>query len=58
MNLEEMGPLMYRQEYCCEFAEPEDQVFSYDEIEAVFGKGASPLDMESVPEAEALAGLL
>jgi hypothetical protein len=58
MNLEEMGPLMYRQEYCCEFVEPEDQVFSYDEIDALFRAGAEPLDMESVPEAEGLAGLL
>jgi hypothetical protein len=57
MNLEEMGPLMYRQEYCCEFVEPEDQVFSYDEIEALFGAAAEPLDMGSIPVAEGLAGL-
>jgi hypothetical protein len=38
--------------------EPEDQVFSYDEIEALFSAGAAPLDMESVPEAEGLAGML
>lgn len=36
-NLEEMGILMYRQEYLCEYVEPEDQVFSYDEIERAFG---------------------
>jgi hypothetical protein len=36
MNLEEMGPLMYRQEYCCEFVEPDEQVFGYDEVSNVF----------------------
>lgn len=43
-NLEEMGPLMYRQEYCCEFVEPEDQVFNYDDIAAAFENKAKPLD--------------
>lgn len=43
-NLEEMGPLMYRQEYCCEFVEPEDQVFNYDDIAAAFENKAKPMD--------------
>lgn len=43
-NLEEMGALMYRQEYLCEYVEPEDQVFSYEEIETAFGKGVQPLE--------------
>jgi hypothetical protein len=51
-NLEEMGPLMYRQEYCCEFVEPEDQVFGYDEIEAAFAGAAAGFDMDSIPEVE------
>lgn len=42
-NLEEMGALMYRQEYLCEYVEPEDQVFSYDEIERAFGHSIAPL---------------
>lgn len=42
-NLEEMGTLMYRQEYLCEYVEPEDQVFSYDEIERAFRPGLAPL---------------
>ncbi len=28
-----MGADMYRQEYLCEFFEPDEQVFSYDEID-------------------------
>jgi len=37
-NLEQMGPLMYRQEYMAEFVEPEDQVFDYDDVEFAFGQ--------------------
>jgi hypothetical protein len=51
-NLEEMGPMMYRQEYGCEFVEPEDQVFGYDEIEAAFGGTMAGFDMDSIPEVE------
>lgn len=40
-NLGEMGHLMYRQEYCVEFVEPEDQVFGYDEIERLTAGGAA-----------------
>jgi hypothetical protein len=46
MNLEEMGPLMYRQEYCCEFVEPEDQVFNYEDVEKMFQQQAAPLELE------------
>jgi hypothetical protein len=57
MNLEEMGPLMYRQEYGTEFVEPEDQVFSYEEIEAMFGHQVHPLMMtDHIPEAQPLEG--
>lgn len=42
-NLEEMGVLMYRQEYLCEYVEPEDQVFGYDEIERAFNGKIQPL---------------
>jgi hypothetical protein len=42
-NLEEMGERLYRQEYCCEFVEPEDQVFSYDQIERAFVDDIRPL---------------
>jgi hypothetical protein len=57
MNLEEMGPLMYRQEYLCEFVEPDDQVFGYDEIERAFTAGVEPLPLFAVGETEGLAGL-
>lgn len=56
MNLEEMGPLMYRQEYCCEFVEPDDQVFGYDEIAAAFSSQAKPLAID-VGVAHGLVGL-
>jgi hypothetical protein len=56
MNLEEMGPLMYRQEYCCEFVEPEDQVFAYEDIEAAFNAPAEALDLNVLAETDGLAG--
>ena len=52
-NLGEMGPLMYRQEYCVEFVEPEDQVFGYDEIERMMNNQIEPLDF-GIGEAESL----
>jgi hypothetical protein len=54
MNLEEMAPLMYRQEYCCEFVEPEDQVFSYDDIAAMAEREVTPLDVFPEREVEPL----
>lgn len=40
-NLLEMGSLMYRQEYCCEFVETIDTVFSYEEIARMFNNQIS-----------------
>lgn len=34
--LRRMGKMRYEQEFCCQFVEPEDQVFSYSDIEAMF----------------------
>lgn len=34
--LRRMGKMRYEQEFCCQFVEPEDQVFSYQDIEAMF----------------------
>jgi hypothetical protein len=54
-NLTEMGMRMYRQEYRCEFIEPEDQVFSYEEIERMTrGACAAPLNFDEVGAAEAM----
>jgi hypothetical protein len=53
-NLGEMGPLMYRQEYGVEFVEPEDQVFSYDDIERMMGGKIEALDLETIGDAEPL----
>ncbi len=36
-NLEAMGMQQYQQEYCCEFVEQEDMVFSYEELDGLFG---------------------
>lgn len=38
-QLAEMGSMQYRQEYCCEFVEKNGQVFTYDEIAAMFDEG-------------------
>jgi hypothetical protein len=53
-NLGEMGPLMYRQEYCVEFVEPEDQVFSYDDIERLMSNRAEGINLDGIGEAEPL----
>lgn len=37
-NLQEIGRQQYMQEYCCEFVETEDMVFSYEEIDRAFGQ--------------------
>jgi len=52
-NLDEMGRDMYKQEYCCEFVEPNEQVFSYDEINAIFKGTSKPLDF-SIGSAQGL----
>lgn len=49
-NLAEMSELMYRQEYLCDYVEPQGQAFSYDEIDSIFREGARPLDL-SIQEA-------
>ena len=49
--LQRMGKLRYQQEFCGEFVEPEDQVFSYSDIEAVFNSKASP-DIEDFGQAD------
>ena len=36
-NLEAMGTQQYMQEYCCEFVEQEDMVFSYEDLDNMFG---------------------
>lgn len=51
-NLEEMGPLMYRQEYLCEFVEPEDQVFKYEHIDRAFSSELKPMDLGLVKLAD------
>jgi hypothetical protein len=38
-NLIEMGADMYRQEYLCEFVEPDEQTFTYDEVDAIMHPG-------------------
>jgi hypothetical protein len=53
-NLGEMGPLMYRQEYGVQFVEPEDQVFSYDDIERLMSSTAKGIDLDGIGEAEPL----
>jgi hypothetical protein len=52
--LGEMGTYMYRQENCVEFVEPEDQIFSYDEIERLRQSTAKPLDLDGIGTAEPL----
>ena len=38
-----IGPRAFAQEYLCEFVEVEDQVFSYDVIQAAFADDFPPL---------------
>jgi len=45
-NLEKMGKQQYQQEYCCEFVEQEDMVFSYDDIERAFGQTCPGIDFD------------
>lgn len=44
LNLRKLGKLQYQQEMLGEFVEPEDSVFSYDDIQAMFRNEAAPLD--------------
>lgn len=47
-NLYDMGIRKYRQEYCCEFVETEASVFSYAEVERMFGQ-----KVQDTPEVKA-----
>jgi len=44
--LSKQGALKYAQNQLAEFVEPEDQVFSYDEIERIFSGGVKPLNSD------------
>ena len=49
----EHGSLWVRQEYFCEFVEPEDQAFSYDDIDKAFGYDeVKPLKLGEIAEIE------
>ncbi len=54
-NLEEMGPREYLQEYCCEFIEPEGQVFKYDEITGLFTSEVEPMRLGTIEETDDVA---
>ncbi len=45
-NLESMGKQQYQQEYCCEFVEQEDMVFSYEDIERAFSQTCPGIDFD------------
>lgn len=47
-RLEDGGPRNYRQEFRCEFVEPESQVFGYDEIERMSGAEEEALDLSGI----------
>lgn len=51
-ELERHGSLWIRQEYLCEFVEPDDQAFNYDDIDRAFDYDIKPL-FEEIPEIEA-----
>jgi hypothetical protein len=59
-QLEAMGRQQYMQEYCCEFVEQEDMVFSYDEIERAFAQNVAGFDNEDMfgeaPSLQAIEG--
>lgn len=56
-NLEEMGPREYLQEYCCEFIEPEGQVFKYNEITGLFASEVEPMRLGTIEETDDVAPL-
>jgi len=39
----QMPEWVYRQEFCCEFAETDDQVFTYDMVFGAVDEGVEPL---------------
>jgi len=44
-NFMEMGVQQYKQEYLCDFVEPMDNVFSYDDIESLAGSECDTLNL-------------
>ena len=50
-NLVRLGRMKYLQEFCGEFVEPEDNVFSYDDINMMFSSSTKGFDFE-LAEAE------
>jgi len=38
-----LGPWWFRQEYCCQFSETTDQVFSHDVLQASLNGDVAPL---------------
>jgi hypothetical protein len=56
-NLEEMGPREYLQEYCCEFVEPEGQVFKYNEITGLFTSDVQPMELGNVEQTDDVPAL-
>jgi hypothetical protein len=51
-ELEEHGERWFRQEYLCEYVEPEDAVFSYEDIERMMVGTAEPLKVGEIIEAD------
>lgn len=53
-NLEEIGPLMYKQEVLCQFIEPEEQVFDYEDIARMFehDREVKPLDVPKLGDSD------
>lgn len=47
--LEQMGKSQYLQEFCCEFIEPDDQVFRYSDIDAMFTAPTKSDDIDTDP---------
>lgn len=43
-DLMDMGELLYRQEFCCEFVETEDSVFTYEDIDRLFNTKTAGLE--------------
>jgi hypothetical protein len=56
-SLEEIGPRDYLQNYCCEFIEPEGQVFKYNEITNLFTSDVKPMELGAVEETDDVAPL-
>lgn len=55
-NLQAMGILQYRQEYCCEFVEKNDAVFTYADLDRMYSNTIEPVEKKEgeAPAAELL----